>query len=704
MKIGNFKLIVIAVLALWGSGLLYGQNPRKFFKEQDIMKMGVYYYPEHWPEAQWDRDLKNMADMGFEFTHFGEFAWAFMEPEEGKFDFEWLDRAVALADKHGLKVIMCTPTPTPPAWMSTKYPEILMTNKSDRVIRHGTRQQASWSSEKYREFVQRIVTQLGERYGNDERIIGWQLDNEPSHYGREDYSAAAQKEFVKWLENKYETLDKLNNAWGTRFWSQYYTNWNQIRIPNELELIHFFNPHALLDFKRFNNSEAHEFLQFQYDILRADISNDQWITTNFMRYMEPIDPKASTGLDFTSWTDYPVQGYNLGIGEGGFRRGLPNDIGFGSDFFRPIHGFTGIMELQISQICWGPINPRLQPGMRKSFLYHVMAGGNEFTCSYRYRQPTFNFEQDIIGIVGTDGVTPSDGGEEYIEFMKELKILREKRPENPVIPKAYKDRKAAILWNADNMWATNYQKHTDQWNYMSHQFGYYNALKQLGCPVDYISEEQNMDDYAVVVVPAYELVDEALVEKWQKYVNQGGHLVISCRTGAKDRSGLYWEAKRSEPISTLIGADILYFDTLPDNVQGSVSVDGTNYAWNTWGEVLKPTSSTEVWGSYGNQFYKGKPAITHNKQGKGTVTYLSVDSDDKQLEKAVLKKVYERHNIKTADYPFGVTVEWHDGFWFAINYTDTAFELPIAAKNDIIIGNKTLQSGGATVWMEDNNN
>ncbi len=133
------------------------------------MHVGAYYYPEHWPRKQWERDLGNIAEMGFDFTHFGEFAWAFMEPEEGKYDFEWLDEAVAIASKNGLKVIMCTPTPTPPAWMAEQYPEILMTNSDGRIVRHGTRQHISWSSTKYREFTEKIVTKLTERYGHDER-------------------------------------------------------------------------------------------------------------------------------------------------------------------------------------------------------------------------------------------------------------------------------------------------------------------------------------------------------------------------------------------------------------------------------------------------------------------------------------------------------------------------------------------------------
>ena len=154
---------------------------------------GVYYYPEHWNESQWERDFKKMHELGFEFTHFAEFAWAQLEPEEGRYDFAWLDRAVALAAKYDLKVIMCTSTATPPVWMSRKYPEILLKNEDGTILDHGARQHASFASPLYRELSYKMIEKLAQHYGNDSRIIGWQLDNEPAV--QFDYNLKAELAF-----------------------------------------------------------------------------------------------------------------------------------------------------------------------------------------------------------------------------------------------------------------------------------------------------------------------------------------------------------------------------------------------------------------------------------------------------------------------------------------------------------------------------
>ncbi len=574
--------ILLAVLSTAIFSVVDAQNP--IFPNHDLFAVGVYYYPEHWPKEQWERDLKNIADLGFEFTHFGEFAWAFMEPEEGKFDFAWLDEAVALAAKYGLPVIMCTPTPTPPAWLTHKHPEVLIKNSAGLRAVHGTRQHASWSSPVYREYVARIVRELGKRYGQDPRIIGWQLDNEPSHYGwNEDFSEAAHARFQQWLQKKYGDISALNKAWGTAFWSQVYNRFDQVAIPNEtLSPIDFINPHAVLDWKRFTADEAADFLRFQADILRKYVRN-QWITTNYMATYMPVDPWRSDDLDFISWTNYPVSGYGEGIGKEGFRRGDPFSVGFPSDRFRPYsNGRIDVMEIQISQVCWGNFNPRIYPGMRRVFLYHALAAGNSFGCFYRYRQPTLGFEQDILGIVGTDGITLTDGGEEIVQFIKEIKSLRSrlagKKAEMPAEQQA---RRVAMLWNNDQYWITSHRKQTQQWNYMALYKGYYDILKSLGCTVDIVSEDADLSPYGVVVVPAYELADEAIVAKWRGYAEQGGQLILTARTGVKTKTGHYPEAKRAALIADLIGAQVDFYDNLPPAETGSVLFNNATYSWNT---------------------------------------------------------------------------------------------------------------------------
>ena len=211
-------------------------QPSSWFNDKDLTLTGVYYYPEHWDENQWERDFKKMHELGFEFTHFAEFAWAQLEPEEGRYDFAWLDRAVALAAKYDLKVIMCTSTATPPVWMSRKYPEILLKNEDGTVLDHGARQHASFASPLYRELSYKMIEKLAQHYGNDPRIIGWQLDNEPAV--QFDYNPKAELAFRDFLRAKYNNdIQSLNNAWGTAFWSEAYSSFDEITLPKRVDYV-----------------------------------------------------------------------------------------------------------------------------------------------------------------------------------------------------------------------------------------------------------------------------------------------------------------------------------------------------------------------------------------------------------------------------------------------------------------------------------
>ena len=207
----NKRLIAAMVGCALSLGCL--EAKQQWFDEGDLTLTGAYYYPEHWNESQWERDLKRMHELGFEFTHFGEFAWAQIEPQEGVFDFAWLDRAVALAAKYDLKVVMCTSTATPPVWLSRKYPEILVKEEDGTVLDHGARQHASFSSPLYRRLAARMIEALARHYGGDKRIVGWQLDNEPNV--QYDYNTAAEQGFRDFLRQKYGDIARLNSAWGT---------------------------------------------------------------------------------------------------------------------------------------------------------------------------------------------------------------------------------------------------------------------------------------------------------------------------------------------------------------------------------------------------------------------------------------------------------------------------------------------------------
>lgn len=672
------------------------KDPQRFFSKPDLMQIGVYYYPEQWPREQWERDMKNIKKFGFEFTHFAEFAWTYMEPEEGKYDFKWLDDALAIAEKEGLKVILCTPTPTPPAWMGEKYPEIYLVDANGRRREHGNRANVSITNEKYREFTDQIVTELGKRYGKNKNIMGWQIDNEP--LGTPDFSPSARKAFQLWLKAKYGTIEKLNKEWVGNFWSTRYSNFEQIVIPNaEMYSEDKLSPHTVLDFKRFTSDAQGEYLNRQAEILRKYVDPKQWITTNFTNVIYDADPRSANKMDFITYTMYPVSGQNP-LGGDSFRMGSPTKISEANDYYRSITGVTGVMELQPGQVNWASINPQLLPGTVHMWISQAFGGGCSFTCTYRYRHPLGSSEMYHDGIVGTDGVTLTQGGKEFVQSITEMKKLRKEYDPKAVMPEEIAKRKTGFLWSHENLWDLENQKQTKYWSTWKHRNMYTLAIKSTGAPMDFITEETNFDDYPFIVAPAYQLVDQKLVDKWQTYVENGGNLILTCRTGQKDRNGHFFEANWNAPIVPLIGADVDFFDMLVTDVNGTISAGNNSYKWNTWADVLTPKNGTEVLATYDDQFYKGKAAAVTRKLGKGTITYVGVESNDGTLEREIVRNVYSRAKVAIEDLPKGVFIEWRDGFYVGVNYTNEPITLPIPKGSKILVGQNPLQPAQAVIW------
>ena len=671
------------------------------FPPADLMQIGVYYYPEAWPSNEWARDIANIKKMDLEFVHMGEFAWAFMEPEEGRFDFDWLDRNLQLCADQGLKVVLCTPSPTPPAWLTKGHPEVCMVNAAGRRLVHGARQQACWSTETYREYVGKIVDELGKHYGNDPRVWGWQLDNELSHYGKEPcYCDACQAKFRAWLKNKYGTIEKLNDAWGAAFWSEVYQNFDQIRIPNKEEQSAEINEHALLDSQRWFADEAADYLRFQAGVLRKYCGNRQWITSNFMHLFGAVNP-ALLGKDFeiVTWTHYPAHG-NLNDGPLGFRLGGAAEMSFSHDFHRSINGFEGLMELQPGQVNWGDVNPQPYPGAIHLWIMRAFAADAKLVCTYRYREPLFGGEQYHYGLVGTDGVTPTPGGEQYSQAAQEMALLRKNLRPGAREPAAYAARRTALLYNVESRWDVDNHKQTTRWDTMKHILKPYRALKRLGCPVDVITEDKDFNKYPFLVVPACQLVDEKLVQRWKDYAEQGGHLILTCRTGQKDRRGHLWEGPWAMPILDLIGAKIKFYDTLPEPYVGKVKAGKQTYDWVSWAEVLEPQEDTTALAAYADQFYADGVAAVTRKLGKGTVTYIGVDSQNGDLEAQLIREDFQRAGVAVENFADGFLVDWRDGFWTATNFTEKNQHAPVPKNARLLIGSADVPTAGVTVWQE----
>ena len=679
-------------------------NP--YFPGMGPMPVGGYYYPEHWHHSRWEPDLKKMAELGFKFVHIGEFAWARMEPTEGNYNFGWLDTCVNLAAKYKLKVILCTPSPCPPAWLSRKYPEILAYNVDGRQVDHGARQQGSWSSEKYRDFVEKITDQLGKRYGKNPHVIGWQLDNEPSHYDVHfDYGPAAEARFRVWLKEKYGTVDKLNTDWGTAFWSQTYNNFEQIRIPNSKVLPAGANAHALLDFQRFNNAELTRFLALQTNTLRKSTNKSQFITTNYAYYkfLPEIDLWDKKDiLDFASYTFYPLSTYlDKPKGDLAFRLGSGIGMSFASEFAQSINGYSGIMELQPGQINWGAYNAQPLPGAVRMWIFHNYALGAGFVCNYRFDRPIYGNELYHYGIMSPDPTKVDRGGLEYVQAVKELETLSKSYNANAKAPKEYAARQVSILWNNDNVMDIINHKENVKWDTYEHVYKYYSAAKQCGSAVKFLDEKVDFNpaQHPIMIAPAYQLADQKLVDRWTKYAEQGGHLVLSVRTGQKDRRGHLYPTQVQQLIFPLIGAEIEFFDNLPPNQPGKVNMGGKTYAWDVWGEIMNPKSS-QAWATFDDQFYKGKAAVVHRKLGKGSVTFVGVDSEEGLVEKATLDKLMDTYKIARENHAPYFFKHWRGGQWVCVNYTseNQTVDLPKGAK--VLLGDKVVPPGGVLVFTE----
>jgi beta-galactosidase len=663
------------------------------------MKIGTYYYPEQWPRNQWERDFDNIARMGLQIVHMAEFAWFEMEPRPGQFQFDWLAHCLELAKKRNLDVILCTPTAAPPIWLAQEHPETLPVDHNGFVTRFGGRRHYNPLSPAMHEATRRIVWAMTEQFAGHPSVIGWQIDNEYS--GAFDQSEVTHTAFRRWLREKYGDIHSLNRAWGNQFWNTYYTEYDQILMPRDRDP-RYANPHQCLDASRFWSWAWAHFNRLQVDILRSRIGN-RFITTNFM----PLHLDANPGdmakdLTLSAWDSYPIAPWEKG-GEGeNHRMADPASIGLVHDQMASYQNRWGLLELQAGQVNWSNTPVQLYPGAVRLWIWTAFAHGAEFLTTYRFRQPRFGIEMLHHGLVETDGVSPSPGGKQFAQVIREMKKLDLKR-----VP-AWKDepldapKTVGLVFDFEQLWYFNTMPQAKRWSQGRWLGLWYGALSRLGVRIKILRPGMPWPkDLPIVVAPSLQMMDEDLLIEMASYASGGGNLVLTCRTGWMDRNGQIWEGPTAKPILPLIGATVDSYDGMRDDLFAKVRFEGKQYEWGVWAEQLTPKAGTTVLATYDDQFYAGAAAITQVPMDKGSVSYFGVFSEQPLVD-AFCEYLANRIGLLKSSpvLPSRVQVLRRGPYRIALNYNDKPITLTVPPSARFAIGSATLGPADVAIWEE----
>ncbi len=658
------------------------------------MKIGAYYYPEQWPRQQWERDFDNIAAMGLQIVHMAEFAWFEMEPSPGDIRLDWLEQCVEMAAERQLEVILCTPTAAPPIWLACEHPETLPI-ENGFAKSFGGRRHYSPTSPALREATTRIVTAMAERFGSHEAVIGWQIDNEYcGPFSTNDHTHAA---FQNWLQKKYGTIEKLNHAWGNQFWTTYYTSFAQIRLPAGRDP-QYANPHHHLDASRFWSWAFADFNRLQARILKPRVGS-RFITTNFMSLHPDVDPgDMAEDLNLFSWDSYPVTGWDRNPTDQTFRLADPNAVSLVHDLMACYNGRWALMELQPGQVNWSGVPVLLYPGAVRLWIWTAFAHGAEFVTTYRFRQPRFGIELFHHGLVQPDGITPSAGGQQFAQCVKEMRKLDASKiaplAQDPLRP----DETVGLLLDFEQMWYFMSLPQSKKWKQDVFLRQWYGAIARLGLKVRILLPNHPWPaGLKFIIAPGVQMIEDELVRRFSDFASAGGHLLLTCRTALMDRNGQLWEGPLAAPILPLIGAAITGYDGLPDDLLGKIEFGGKTFQWNVWGDLLSPARDTEVLARYADQFYSGTAAITRHPYGRGTATYCGVFGQQ-DLADALVQKLSADIGLKSTPLPHRLQILRRGGYMIALNYSDSPAPVPAPADAKFLLGGRSIEPAGVAVW------
>ncbi|CAL9640424.1 Beta-galactosidase [Actinosynnema sp. ALI-1.44] len=650
---------------------------------------GADYNPEQWPEEVWAEDVRLMREAGVNLVSVGIFSWALLEPEDGRYEFAWLDRVLDLLHDGGVRVDLATATASPPPWLTTAHPEMLPERADGVRLAHGSRQEYCPSSPVYRRKAVALARALAERYRDHPALAAWHVGNEYGCHVSRCYCDRCATAFREWLQVRHGTLDALNEAWATAFWSQHYTDWDQVLPPRATPT--YGNPGHLLDFDRFSSDALLELFKAERDVLR-EVTPGVPVTTNFMVGW------TFSALDYWAWArevDF-VSNDHYTAAEDAERH---VELAFAADLTRGLAAGRPwlLMEHSTSAVNWQPRNIAKQPGELRRNSFAHLARGADGTLFFQWRQSRAGAERYHSAMV------PHAGAETKV-FREVCRVGSEYQEIRELVGSTV-DAQVAFVHDWQSRWAVEQPAHPNSdFSYQENALALYRAFWRAGVTVDFLPPDGDFSGYPLVVVPALYALDSA--EPFERYVENGGRLLVTYLSGITDTRGHVHLGGYPGAFRELLGVRTEEFFPLGRGETATLD-DGGPVA--LWTELLHLDGAKAV-ASYADGPLPGVPAVTRNERGDGAAWYLACGLSGEGLAKLVDAVLFDAgvprgpegvEVVRRRGAPAGSPVSW----LVAINHGGGDVELPAAGVELLsgtrVTGSLTVPAGGVVVLREE---
>ena len=633
---------------------------------------GGDYNPEQWPVAVWDEDMRLMTLAHVNMVSINIFSWAMLEPKPDQYSFEQLDRIMDMLAQNGIAADLATGTASPPTWMSRLYPSMLPVTRSGRRMSHGSRQHYCPNSPDFRRKSGALVQQLAERYAKHPALTMWHLNNEYGCHTAACYCDNCAEAFRVWLQERYQSLETLNDAWGTSFWSQRYYEWEDILPPRITPAQN--NPTQSLDYWRFMSDSLLACYRVEEDILRA-ITPTIPLTTNLMVAFKPVDGFAwASHMDVVSFDMYPP------ISAPAWEVAFPHDL------MRSLKGGKPhlIMEQSPSQVNWQPQNPHKRPGRMRLHSLQAVAHGADGVLFFQWRQSQAGAEQFHGAMV------PHEGTEHTRIFQQVAQVGADLQKLSPDIVGSSIPAEVAIVMDWQNWWAVEYLPGpSNRLHYWEQLLTYYRAFHKLNIAVDVVSPDSDLSKYKLVVAPLLYMLRPGVAKNFEQFVERGGTFLTAFFSGIVDENNHVGLGGYPAELRKLLGIYVEEFDPLTPEMTNAVviqegALQGT-YPATLWGELIH-TEGAEALGIFASDYYANNPALTVNAFGQGHAYYLATQSTNELLDKLTRHLCQQAGVASPMEAPTGVEVTKRvraDGksVYFLLNHTEQVQQVTLPNGN-----------------------